>query len=616
MCGIAGHISNSSKSFDISPVLAAMQQRGPDATATYRHNLATLGHTRLSIIDTSSLANQPMLSADGRYALVFNGEIFNYKALKQLCIEYNFITQSDTEVILAIYAKYGIDCVKHLEGQFAFAVWDNVENTLFLGRDRMGEKPLYYYHSQNEFIFASSLKALLKSGIVSKEISEQGLIEYLSFQSVTEPYTIINDVFTLPSGSYALLQNNELNIHTYWTSTDIVPISTSDISYNEAVLQTKDLLTKSVASQMMSDVPLGAFLSGGIDSSVIVALMAECSTQRINTFSIGFEDKKYDESYYAQLLANKYNTKHHAFKLEADFFIQNLPDIFKYMDSPSGDGPNTFLVSKMTKQEGITVALSGLGGDELFVGYKNFLHYYNAQKYSAFWKLPQAFRNAISESVHQFSGFNKVAEVIAQPSPSIEHLYPISRRVYSKKELKLLLPEYKSYASVLKIQLSELSKNFPENGSILSQYSIAEFNAYTKNTLLRDSDAMGMAHSLEIRVPFFDKNLVEFVLALPDEYKYPHSQKRLLVEAMEGKLPVEIYDRPKKGFSFPWQDWLLNEMSGFIQESLEKLSQRGIFEPLYLQSLELKFAENHKNATWSKIWLLVVLENWLQSIDY
>ena len=397
MCGIAGILNLQSETNLNEPIrnmTNAIAHRGPDSDGFYVETTkVALGHRRLSIIDLSTSANQPFIDDSGRYILIFNGEIYNYLDVKPLLSDYNFKTTSDSEVILAAYIKWGADCLKHLNGMFAFAIWDKVAQTLFVVRDRLGIKPVYYYIDNQHFVFSSEIRSMLRSGFIPRQVDKEALRDFLSFQSVYAPATIIKNIFQLMPGEYAIVSSKGIQKTFYWRA-ETSPNGFEIPNKETAQKKVRELLTASIERRMMSDVPLGAFLSGGIDSSAVVALMAQASERPIDTFTVSFAEKQFDESRFADIVAKKYNTNHTTIRLTPDDFLKELPAALDAMDAPSGDGLNTYVVSKATKNAGITVALSGLGGDELFAGYSYFRHFQKIKTaYPLYWHLPQSLRS-------------------------------------------------------------------------------------------------------------------------------------------------------------------------------------------------------------------------------
>lgn len=620
MCGIAGIINLTKKQYLPSVIKAmtnAIAHRGPNAEGFFGDNTKiALGHRRLSIIDLSTNANQPFIDNSGQYVIVFNGEIYNFlEVKKKLSNDYNFKTTSDTEVILAAYITWKEDCLKHLNGMFAFAIWNKNNQTLFIARDRIGVKPLYYYHNKDYFLFASEIRALLESNLIPRKLDNYALKNYLMFQSVYAPFTIIKDIFQLMPGEYALISTNGVHISTYWSIQGIAV--NNEFQDEKTVLkQVRTLLSSSVESRMVSDVPLGAFLSGGIDSSAIVGLMSEVSAQPINTFTISFEEKLFDESQYANVIAKKFNTKHTNIKLSPKTFLELLPEALSKMDNPSGDGLNTYVVSKVTKQAGITVALSGIGGDELFAGYHYFQQYNTLnKKLSNYYKLPQPIKNLVATTVSLFyKGYsaNKIQQILKIEKPTIANSYPILRRISTNEQIDRILTVANNDNSIIKNLLEDTQfERFP----LLSQVTIAELYGYTLNVLLKDSDQFSMASALEIREPFFDFRLIEYLLTIKDSIKYtPSVPKSLLVKALAPMLPNDIVHRPKMGFSFPWKDWILYELRSFCEEHLIYLGKTGYFNQLEIdKQWKLFTSSKGKSINWVEIWQLVSLANFMKT---
>ena len=620
MCGITGIFNLKSAANLSQPIQAmtdAMAHRGPNAEGIYTEgSVVALGHRRLSIIDLSTGANQPFRDDSGRYTLVFNGEIYNYQAIKSLLLDYSFKTTSDTEVILAAYIKWGVSCLKHFNGMFAFAIWDKMGKTLFVARDRLGIKPLYYFMDGDRFLFSSEIRSLLNSGLVPRTLDRNALRDYLAFQSVYTPATIIENVYQLMPGQYAVVTASGLQKTFYWraeTASNGVEIPTK----KAAEAKVLELLSASIERRMVSDVPLGAFLSGGIDSSAVVALMARASERPIDTFTVSFAEKQYDESRFAALIAQKYNTRHTKIRLTPNDFLKELPAALDAMDAPSGDGLNSYVVSKATKNAGITVALSGLGGDELFAGYSYFRHFQSiAAGYPLYWKIPHGLRRSAMALVHKAKPSPKtkrLTDILSAAEPTIDAIYPQMRRINTEGEVNALLGKAQINDLTIQSLLRERQPNIAKLPP-LSHFTIGELLGYTLNVLLKDTDQFSMASALEVREPFFDYKLVEYVLKVPDAFKYDsRTPKSLLVGALGDLLPSEIVYRPKMGFVFPWKDWLLNELRGFCSENLEYLTQLDVFTGQTIQNEWFDFQKsNGTEGSYVKIWQLVVLGYWLK----
>ncbi|OQP66880.1 hypothetical protein A3860_00485 [Niastella vici] len=588
----------------------AMAHRGPDADGFFTNDTIALGHRRLSIIDLSSSANQPIADHTGRYLIIFNGEIYNYRDVKKLLPEYPFSTNSDTEVLLAAYSKWGEACLPYLKGMFAFVIWDTVEQVMFIARDRMGVKPVYYFVNDNVFLFASELRGVLGSGIVPAKANKSAIIEFLSYQSVGFPESAIQGILQLGAGSTITIRGNKYSIKKYW---DITSTPTIDFDFGDRLRvqqQVRQLLCNAVERRLVSDVPLGAFLSGGIDSSAVVGLMAEVGTGRPNTFTVGFQEKEFDESGYANIISRKFNTNHNQILLKPAVFLDELTNALNSMDTPSGDGVNTYVVSKAIKQSGLTVALSGIGGDELFAGYPFFKQYLQFKKYASVWGPAKLLRLGARLALGGSNKSQRMKALLNAPDTTIRYFYPEFRRIIAPQLLSSLT-KWNNSRPMLEEQLVKLPATL-EKYPLLSQVSIAEYTGYTQFTLLKDTDQFSMAVSLEAREPFFDHDLIEFVLAIPDHYKYPHYPKQLLVESLNGLLPDEIVHRKKQGFLFPWSVWMKNELRSFCETHLQRIAQRDFINGKNLLTYWQRFLNNDTSVRWMEIWLFVILEYWLE----
>ena len=614
MCGIAGYVRFDSLPADqavIKKMTDALAHRGPNAEGFFVKNSIALGHRRLSIIDLSETANQPFVDASGYLRVTFNGELYNFKEVKATFPSHLFRTNSDTEVLAEAYARSGIDCIKLFKGMFAFGIWDEKQKELCIARDRMGVKPLYYYCNDSVFIFASEIRALLASGLVPPKIDKEAVAEFLTYQSISAPISIIEGIHQLEAGHYLKVRNGKVEIQSYW---NIVGQGHEyDFSQRKVVTATiKNLLLKSVEGRLISDVPIGAFLSGGIDSSAVVALMAAVSSNRPNTFTVSFSEKEFDESVYAGLVANKYNAYHHKILLKPTVMVDELENALNAMDSPSGDGINTYVVSKAVRQQGLTVALSGIGGDELFAGYPIFKSFTRMQHFRHILEGPAWLKKPVSilAGLSASRSSMKMMQLLQAENASIENIYPIFRKIQSSAGLRRLtnldIKDHTIIEQKLRYQ-SQALHNYP----LLSQISIAEFMGYTQQTLLKDTDQMGMAVSLEIREPFFDHELVAYVLNIPDKLKFPSYPKQLLVESLGDLLPAEIVHRKKQGFTFPWKIWMKKELRSFCECRINDFSERDFINREAVKSLWHSFLKNDPKVRWMEIWLMVVLEYWL-----
>jgi asparagine synthase (glutamine-hydrolysing) len=615
MCGIAGMVNLKGNSVNpeiICRITDAMSHRGPDADGFHIDNHVALGHRRLSIIDLSTVANQPMSDYTGRYWLIFNGEIYNFKEVKSKLPEYPYQTQGDSEVILAAYSKWGANCLKHFAGMFSFAIWDKQDQSLFIARDRLGVKPLYYFFNDEVFVFASEIRALLKSGLIPRRIEPKAIHEFFHYQSVSHPYTIIKDIIQLEAGCFMTISEGRIDVKKYWDITE----NKIDFDFTDKAnvqLQLRHLLQQSVQRRMVSDVPLGAFLSGGIDSSAVVGLMAETSNSPVNTFTIGFEEKEFDESAYADIIAKKFNTRHTTVTLNPKVFLEELHNALNSMDTPSGDGVNTYVVSKEIKNSGLTVALSGVGGDELFAGYPFFNRYLQLRKWKTLWERSNPLRSLGSHFLTANNSVQKdrLKQLLQAEGCSIAEFYPVFRQILSPSMISKVSVELTRQQTSVETKLKAehiAIEHFP----LLSQVSIAEYLGYTQHTLLKDTDQMSMAVSLEVREPYFDHELIEFVLNIPDSFKKPTYPKSFLVESLGSLLPGEIVHRKKQGFLFPWSLWMKNELHSFCEERIQHLCERDFIRPDAVRSNWKRFLDGDRSVRWMELWLFVILEYWLE----
>lgn len=611
MCGIAGFVGDlehDSLSSLIERMKSAMVHRGPDAAGSYLAKGVAMGHTRLKIIDLSSSADQPFKSSDGRYCIVFNGEIYNYLDIAQHLGGEGLRTNSDTEVLLRAFMKWGLGCVERLNGMFAFAVWDEQEQELIVVRDRLGIKPVYYHNSEAGLLFASEIRALLSSGLVPRELDHSSLAEYLSYHTVHAPRTLVRDVQLLRPGHLIRYKKGELLIEKYWDPQE----NRCDFQGDKttAAREVKDRLLTAVERRLIADVPLGAFLSGGIDSTALVGLMAEVRDEPIDTFSVVFDEKRFSEQAFADLVAAKFRTEHHVLPLRSKDLLASLPEILSRMDHPSVDGPNTYMVSEATKNAGITVALSGLGGDELFAGYPVFKQLPSVSNSLLHQHVPTSIRASfgrlLGSVLRSPKGLKAVSLLAADRD--FAALYPLFRKAAASGLVNGLIGESSFHRIIDRSAIEDLLTG----GQLLSAISVAEITTYMQNVLLRDADQMSMAHALEIRVPFLDHELVEYVMGIPDDLKEPTSPKKLLVDSLSPLIPDEVVNRKKMGFTFPWELWLRQDLNSFCSDYLGKLGNTEYFNSETVQKHWSDYRNGHGTVQWTNIWSLVVLAHWME----
>ena len=610
MCGISA-IVHPKGELQVRSILesmnAAMTHRGPDADGFFTNEHIGLGHRRLSIIDTEQSANQPMRSSNNNWIIAFNGEIYNYVELKANELQdVTFKTASDTEVILELFQRYGIECLSKLKGMFAFVIHNAETKDTFVVRDRYGMKPLYFSMQKNGCFIASEIRSLLASDSIPRKLNRVALEEYIETQTVCAPNTLIENVQLLEAGHYLHFKENETTKHCYYRLLADTSYELTDKKSTQKLL--RSTLRESVLQHMRADVPFGAFLSGGIDSSLLVGLMSEVRSEKINTFQISFEEEAFDERKYAQLVANKFGTDHHEINLSAETFLQDIPSAVASIDFPSGDGPNTYAVSKATKEAGLTVAISGLGGDELFAGYPVFQYMQSIEK-SFLLKLSYPLRKSASTLLNTISSsrsLRKKAELLGLPKANLASAFPLVRNVWKANELISRTTKH-----------FEIENNFnfifEKQAPLLNRVSAAEIESYMQHVLLRDSDQMSMAHSLEIRVPFLDHQVVELATHLSNDLKNPTSPKKFLTETFADILPEEVVNRKKMGFTLPWSVWMKNELRDFTEQGFNVLYEQGVVNEKVLRNAWNKFILGSDEKSFNSFWHLSVLGHWMKN---
>jgi asparagine synthase (glutamine-hydrolysing) len=610
MCGICGTINFKDNAI-VDGMLGRMVCRGPDDTGIWHEGIVCLGHTRLAIIDTSAAGHQPMSNEDGSMHITYNGEIYNFQVLKKELIElgHRFRSHTDTEVIIHLYEEFGERCLDKLRGMFSFAIWDSRSNKLFAARDRFGIKPFFYCSNGGKFIFSSELKPILSSGVIHKSINLNAARHYFDYGCVQAPETMIEGVSQLESAHYLVFENGRITKSRYWepSYSDHLGALKKEEEY---IYEIKSLLDESVRMRMVSDVPVGAFLSGGIDSSAITALMQKNSSNPIKTFSVVFEERDYDEREFSNSVARALGTDHRQVSLKREDIMKTIPAIFDAMDEPSIDGFNTFIISKAVKDAGIKVALSGLGGDELFAGYPSFRR---LPKIAAILKFasifPENLRKILFNRLRSIAKTRKELKLYFSflECSNMDELYMMQRSVFLPHEVREILPLADSQGISPHIRARYTAAD------LINQLSLLELNGYLQNMLLKDTDRMSMANSIEIRVPFLDHLLVEKVLQIPGKLKvggnYP---KRLLAEAMKDLLPNDIYDRPKMGFVLPFESWMRGGLKDYFEATfaVNSLKSVNILDRDKISRIWKSFLEGTELYNYSSILCLASFINW------
>lgn len=637
MCGICGKLGFNDAAVDaalLEDMCAAFSYRGPDDFGTHIWKGFTtegepiqigFGHRRLSIIDLSKAGHQPMCNEDGMIWIAYNGEIYNYQSIRSELIDkgHRFEGNSDTEVIVHLYEEDGLEAVKRLNGMFSFALWDTEKQLLWLCRDRVGIKPLVYFWDGKQFLFASEIKAILKDPSIPKKLDLQALNLYLAFSYIPAPRTIYEGIQKLPPGHSLTLQGGTLTVQSYWDTPENID---SELSLGRFVDQKEtyceklyEVLSDAVQSRMIADVPLGAFLSGGIDSSVIVALMARQSDRPVKTFSIGFKDvPQYDETRYAREVAGLYRTDHHEFKLTFQDMINVLPEVLSTFDEPFSDSSAipTYIVSRETRKH-VTVALSGDGGDELFAGYRSYLGQHWYQKYMM---IPALVRENIFERI-----IEKLPD--SRENLAMEHVRRIKKFLKGTKgsfpERLLALKEVMPLDLRKKIQKHALQTEDAALVSIcdrIRQYSgdplnsilYSDFKDSLPGDMLNKVDWMSMKNSLEVRVPFLDHRVVELAFGMPGSMKLHRGKtKYILKETFRSLLPESLYHRPKAGFEVPISQWLRTDLKFLVDQYLseERIRDQGLFEYDVIAGLVDSHRRMKTDTSWM-LWNLIVFQYW------
>jgi len=613
MCGIIGinYKTNNNKFFDIA------SHRGPDNTGILEVNNWTLGHNRLSIVDHNSLSNQPFVSNCERYIIVFNGEVYNHDEIRdKLKDKYTFKTASDTEAILYSYIEYGEQCLDNFRGMFAFAIYDKQEDKLFCARDRMGIKPFIYYVKDGKFIFASEIKVILEALQTKPNINKEAIYQYLHYLYVPYPNTIFKDIMKLPPAHILTYQNGEIKIKKYWDIEDYKDLNI-DMSEQEIITSLDDLLNESVKMRMIADVELGSFLSGGIDSSMILHYMNKHSKKSINTYTLGFEGaSKYDETSDAKIMSDYFKTNHTEIIINPNA-AELLPKMVNHFDEPFGN-PTALLIHELTKETKklATVALAGDGGDEIFGGYPRYEAILLANKLNnvpkSLFKMASIFTNLITESSSGNHKLRRIKTFVNSLSKAEDEMYEDWIGYYSDDELNKLFKAYKPYKHIVK----DIWNKQNYNDGILKS-SIVDLKTFLPNNLLNYGDAMSMANSFEVRFPLIDHKVIEFMISVDTKYRIKDGQtKYLMKKILQSKIPDNIINKPKLGLNPPMGIWLKKDLKVFIDDYLSKKSveKRGLFNYDYIQQIIYEHNTNKRDRS-LYIWALIVLEEWFRQYD-
>lgn len=596
---------------------AAMVHRGPDEAGTASKDGVTLGMRRLAIFDPAN-GHQPMSTRDGRFTLIFNGAIYNFRELRHELerLGHHFHTQCDTEVLLTAFAEWRHACLPRLRGMFAFVVWDNVEHSMFAARDAFGIKPLYYARiPTGGLILASELRALFASNLLPREIDLISIGEYLAWFSVPAPRTIFKGAANLPPGHcLACNRHGDVAISAWWklSSVSSAPKSVTKEEFRQGL---RRQLEDSINAHHLADVPVGAFLSGGLDSASVVALMTRNGTKPLKTFSIVFGESEFSEQTEARQAAEAFGTDHHESLITGQRVANELPEILRCMDQPTGDGINTYYASQAAHQGGVKVALSGLGGDELFGGYPSFFDLPRLNRWLPWWRrLPDRLQQTVLRHLRDNPDTRrrKLADFLAH-ARDLHELASLRRRVLPEStRLGLLSPDARHHASRLGPHHPMLDEfAFELAGADSFQVISAwETRTYMADVLLRDSDVFSMAHSIELRVPLVDRVLWEWLWPQATAFKFNrHTVKQALAAAVSDLIPAAIRHRPKRGFSLPFPLWMRAELRPFLEETFSPagLSVCPWIEARAAKHLWQCFVTGQDHHAWSRVWSLAML---------
>ena len=637
MCGIVG-FCNCSEKVDkaiLTSMRDALTHRGPDDAGIYvdEDNNVGLGHRRLSILDLSSLGHQPMSNENGSIWITYNGEVYNFKEIREELKQggYNFKSNSDTEVVVKSYEEWGIDCVHKFIGMFALGIWDKIEKKLYLVRDRVGVKPLYYYQKDGLFLFGSELKALMKHPDFNKEIDYSVLQLYLRYGYIPAPYTIFKNTYKLRPGHYLCVCNNDLREVKYWDIVDFYLQEPINLSEDEIAEELENLLIDSFKYRLVSDVPVGVFLSGGIDSTTVTALLQKNINTQLKTFSIGFYEDRFNEAKWSKKIANYLETDHTEYYLsvkEAFSIIEKLPEIY---DEPFGDssGIPTYLVSRLARQD-VTVTLSADGGDELFCGYKKYKSVNHLNR--LFLRIPKYIRDLIIEAIYTISPIrvDSINRAFMPIIPRIKNL----RDKYEKWGNMLRESNYENRLDMYKFNInkwtpddlmrlmwyqynSKLNTYFEDtfyrlhHNDFLTQMMAIDFKTFLVDDILTKVDRATMSVGLESREPFLDHRLVQYVARIPVNLKYKNGMSKYVLRKILYKyVPRELIERPKQGFNVPLGEWLKGGLYPLVMNYLneDRLKKEGVFNPGVVSSSIKDFMNGSINV--NKIWFLLMFEMW------
>jgi asparagine synthase (glutamine-hydrolysing) len=616
LCGIAGIVGRPDQAVDANDVRRMCQtivHRGPDDEGIYAHGPIGLGMRRLSIIDVAG-GRQPIHNEDGTVWVVFNGEIYNFLELRRdlEARGHQFYTHSDTEVIVHLYEELGAQCVERLRGMFALALYDVRNKSLLLARDRLGKKPLYYAHHKGRLLFGSEIKALLAVSPELADVNPEGVLQFFYFAYIPDPHSAFQCILKLPPGHVAEYKDGNVAVRAYW---DIPAYDTNDPGSEDACLEgLESRLQEAVRIRLISDVPLGALLSGGVDSSVVVALMARVSSGPVKTFSIGFQDEDFNEAEYARLVAQRFGTDHHELIVNPNI-TETLEMLSRMMEEPFGDSSMipTYYVSKLARQH-VTVALSGDGGDELFAGYDRYAVNLGRRHYGIPPLLGRFYRDYVYSRLPQNVRGRKFVWNISLPSRD-RYLDGLSFLPALHRERSLFTDDFLAHARSWADPFRKFQEYYDQAPAHdpLSRLLYLDTKTYLTADILTKVDRMSMATSLEVRCPILDHEFVQWVASLPVKYKFHAQTRKYIFKKLAERIgvPPQLLHRRKQGFSLPLVHWMRNQLRGGLLGILDepRTLQRGYFKPNAIRRLLNEHLRGYRDRA-GAIWLLLVFELW------
>jgi asparagine synthase (glutamine-hydrolysing) len=625
MCGIAGIASRKIESCLASSterMVGALAHRGPDSHGLQDLGHCVLGNTRLAIVDLSERGRQPMCNEDATVWITYNGECYNAEEFRQPLVGrgHQFRSMTDTEIVLHLYEEYGEQCAAKLRGMFAFAIWDARTQKLVLVRDRLGIKPLYYALTAERIIFGSEIKALLASGLVPRKLDGAGLSAYLELGHIPPPWSAIQGVTPLEPGHIGIWQDGNWQSKSYWT----LPVSSNGFSHEapaKIAENLREILVQSSRSQLMSDVPIALFLSGGVDSAVIGALMQRVGAEQLTALTIGFEEESFDESQASRRTADLLGIPHRVIRMPASRMVESLDHALWAMDQPTMDGLNAYWISRAAAESGFKVALSGQGGDELFGGYES-IAWFNRFSRVAGWlrPVPRVLGRKLFDHRALPFRWRKLSYLVGAKDPFVAAQLALRIMFLEEDTHKLLNPALALANSPFEAKafLTELARH-TKGLDLQERIAFLDFPAHLEARLLRDGDAMSMAHSLEVRPVLLDHTVVDYVLSLPPAVRLQN--KKLLLDATRECMPAglsnELQARPKKTFTFPFAHWLGGELRPIVEETFrpERLSSMGVLNSDEVTKLWHRFVKDPGAVGWSRLWCVFVLARWCEVMN-